>query len=326
MNKSKDRQIEDLQHRIAKLETDRKNDALDGQAALEERDKSIAELEAENKNLLEIETDLNNTISVMQRGIYDWKERTEKAESQLAAEQRKIESAIEALESENASGRNLDIAALHILREDLTLPGEKQEVRQDYKEWYESIMQTEYVAKGYYKCNHCGGPVSNGLCCAWCGSDCPGENSEHKAEKVDMTKYVEVDGWGNCVSACLCTILGMNITDIPEETQKAIRYQPSLEKYLGELGYSVKTTKDLSAIPEDVEFLLVTGTSNRNYDTGKPIQHLVVYDRNGSMFHDPHKSRYGIDEILEYQYLIPNHITHAGKMDSGAENEERGTK
>ena len=39
------------------------------------------------------------------------------------------------------------------------------------EEWYESLM--EYCVKGYYKCVHCGGPVANGLCCAWCGSKSP---------------------------------------------------------------------------------------------------------------------------------------------------------
>jgi hypothetical protein len=38
-------------------------------------------------------------------------------------------------------------------------------------EWYDSLM--EHCVKGYYKCEKCGGPVAEGLVCAWCGDTAP---------------------------------------------------------------------------------------------------------------------------------------------------------
>ena len=42
-----------------------------------------------------------------------------------------------------------------------------------YKLWYESVMKYGITPGRDYKCTHCDGPVSGGLCCAWCGEDNP---------------------------------------------------------------------------------------------------------------------------------------------------------
>ena len=123
-------------------------------------------------------------------------------------------------------------------------------------------------------------------------------------KKVAMTKYVEVDGWGNCVSACICTLLSMDIDDIPEEIQKKIRFQPALIKYLAELGYEHRYAMTLNEIPEDIGLFLVTGTSNRKYVDGRPVLHLTVYSREG-LYHDPHPSGRGLDKVKYYEYLLP---------------------
>lgn len=43
----------------------------------------------------------------------------------------------------------------------------------EHEEWYASLM--EHCVDGYYKCEKCGGPVAEGLVCAWCGDTAPSE-------------------------------------------------------------------------------------------------------------------------------------------------------
>ena len=42
-----------------------------------------------------------------------------------------------------------------------------------YIMWYNSVMEYGVTKNADHKCQDCGGPVSRGLCCAWCGSTGP---------------------------------------------------------------------------------------------------------------------------------------------------------
>jgi len=119
--------------------------------------------------------------------------------------------------------------------------------------------------------------------------------------KTDQTKTVDLDGWGNCVTACVATILNIHLHDIPEEVQKD-RFRHADYSFVEGLGYSVGFVEDIKDVPESVELFIAIGNGGRFYDNGKPIKHAVVWSRDG-MYHDPHISKSGIESAERFEYF-----------------------
>lgn len=119
--------------------------------------------------------------------------------------------------------------------------------------------------------------------------------------KINQTKTVDVDGWGNCVAACVATILGLRLEDIPEEDQKNFRY--GIYDFVERLGYCIQYAETIEGIPDSVELFIAIGNGGRVYANGKPIKHAVVFDKNG-LYHDPHASKQGIESAERFEYFV----------------------
>lgn len=115
-------------------------------------------------------------------------------------------------------------------------------------------------------------------------------------KKIDQTKFGAPDG--NCFAACVASILGLEIEDVPEfqwgEDGKVDEdgWWLRFEKWLRERGWSVmmfpinENTDPLPWIPAGIP-LLTGGKSPRGN-----FLHSIVY-MSGKVFHDPHPSRAG---------------------------------
>ena len=126
---------------------------------------------------------------------------------------------------------------------------------------------------------------------------------------------------GNCYAACIASLLGLPITEVPNiEVLYGIDntyYWEVLCKWLGHLGYELSTDNRFkSCFHEDFQdmnfggedrhaawrkelydkYYLVSGKSPRG------IQHICIY-QNGKLVHDPHPSREGLINEEDFQSL-----------------------
>jgi hypothetical protein len=93
---------------------------------------------------------------------------------------------------------------------------------------------------------------------------------------------------GNCLQACLASIMEMNLTDVPHFA--AIPDDTWFEQmcnWIGDHGYQFE---DYDGLNESPHYMLVIGKSPRG------VSHAVVY-KDGQLAHDPHPSRAGVTEI-----------------------------
>jgi hypothetical protein len=58
-----------------------------------------------------------------------------------------------------------------------------------HEAWYGSLM--EHCVKGYYKCEKCGGPVRERLCCAWCETTTPDVSTPKEDAKKEYKNPVK---------------------------------------------------------------------------------------------------------------------------------------
>jgi hypothetical protein len=110
------------------------------------------------------------------------------------------------------------------------------------------------------------------------------------------------DGRGNCLAACVASVLGLPISDVPNFAE--LDYFEGLRKWLSERGlFSVeirfsKADHCASAYFGYQDCLAVMwGDSPRHDASGKRKQHAVVGQTNGygmKVVHDPHPSREGL--------------------------------
>lgn len=94
---------------------------------------------------------------------------------------------------------------------------------------------------------------------------------------------------GNCLRACVASILELNIEDVPEMH----RLLPALE-FLKKHGWELEA----SAEPETDGhngYYIVSGVSPRHPN----IKHVVIYKDN-KMVHDPHPDNRGVYAPLEF--------------------------
>lgn len=107
---------------------------------------------------------------------------------------------------------------------------------------------------------------------------------------------------GNCLAACLASLLEMPISEVPNiETLYGIDnnyYWEVLWRWLGHIGYEISTDERFRCFHGDEsksefkeqlkdKYYLVSGKSQRGF------QHICIY-KNGELVHDPHPSKEGI--------------------------------
>ena len=154
---------------------------------------------------------------------------------------------------------------------------------------------------------------------------------------VTQTKLVGRDGYGTCYSACLASLMDIPEHAVPfftndeifydgmEEETKEIRNQKVWEYAHGDnrmhwydgvqiwlkmLGYTLRhfgwAWKD--RIPDDIEYVIVTGKSPRGIVNDKQIYHAVIYKRDGNdfiPFHDPYPTGEFLDgDPTSIEYIV----------------------
>lgn len=134
-----------------------------------------------------------------------------------------------------------------------------------------------------------------------------GHSAEKSAVCVDQTILAsDPKRKGNCVAACVASILGVPLAQVPHFIEFGIAYGDSddvaevshgnnwwamMLGYLAGHGLWVVELDSVTDADPD-EFVLVAGMSPRG------VVHQVVY-REGRLWHDPHPSRAGVLDVRE---------------------------
>lgn len=95
---------------------------------------------------------------------------------------------------------------------------------------------------------------------------------------------------GNCLAACLCSILELGIKDVPNFCKKGKGWFRDCNNFLrkSNLGLLAIDYNTINRTQSDYDYhYIVQGKSSRGF------YHAVVY-RNGEMVHDPHPSDAGL--------------------------------
>lgn len=135
-----------------------------------------------------------------------------------------------------------------------------------------------------------------------------GQSAEARVvEVVDQTIFVtDPKRKGNCVAACIATLLELPLSEVPHFIEFGITWGDSEDVksvsagnawwammlgFLAGKGLWVEQLPDVdSGLPR--ERLLVAGMSPRG------VMHQVIY-RDGVLWHDPHPSRGGVLDVRE---------------------------
>ena len=116
---------------------------------------------------------------------------------------------------------------------------------------------------------------------------------------VDQTCFfVPGESCGNCQQAAVASILGLDLSDVPNFVEDPAEFWPTYHTFLRSRGFI-----DV-ALPKERHpdcFYLAYGPSSRG------VQHAVIY-RAGKLVHDPHPSREGILEVREVHLIVPIEI------------------
>lgn len=122
---------------------------------------------------------------------------------------------------------------------------------------------------------------------------------------VDQTQFrpSEGDGAGNCLAACIASVLELPLADVPNfAALPQDEWFLTLEAWLRDRGLGlVVWGTDVRAPyldPHGGDALLAHGKSPRG-----DWQHTVVVDAAGDLLHDPHPDRTGV-EAVEAVWLI----------------------
>lgn len=117
---------------------------------------------------------------------------------------------------------------------------------------------------------------------------------------VDQTTFGA--GEGDCLAACIATILGIPLAEIPNVCAESAGPQSTwlerLNAWLRSRGWVAVLVEGGPGPWADGLPLIVTGPSPRG------LLHATVW-RGGEMVHDPHPSRAGISEPLDTLLLVP---------------------
>ena len=117
-------------------------------------------------------------------------------------------------------------------------------------------------------------------------------------KKVYQTKFGKT---GNCLHACLATLLGLSIADLPDvDTYDWQIRLDLLQNYLIEHHelyiLTSTTTEEISKLTYG-SIIIVCG------ETSRGLMHAVLY-QDGKLYHDPHPDNIGIDKIQECDSLV----------------------
>lgn len=117
---------------------------------------------------------------------------------------------------------------------------------------------------------------------------------------VDQTKFYGETTRGNCLEACLASILNKTLGEIPTfapdgPATTVSDYYDAFEAYLESIDYAYMLFH--GPVISD-KYHIAVGTSERG------VKHAVVR-RNGEIIHDPHFSRAGLQTIDHVYFLIP---------------------
>lgn len=131
--------------------------------------------------------------------------------------------------------------------------------------------------------------------------------------RVDQTIFVtDPARKGNCVAACVATLFGVPLKDVPHFVEFGIAYGDSddvraassghhwwamMLGYVAGRGHWV-VELDSVADADTGEMILVAGMSPRG------VMHQVLY-RDGRLWHDPHPSRDGVLDVREVLAVRP---------------------
>ena len=125
-------------------------------------------------------------------------------------------------------------------------------------------------------------------------------------KKVYQTVFTNEENTvhGNCLCACIASLLGIDINEVPEINEAGADWFRMLFKFMTEKGYEVGgTARNLQHLIDincqGVDGLYIgCGLSPRKHVKNG---HAVLIDIKGNLIHDPHPSG---DGILRLDYII----------------------
>lgn len=123
---------------------------------------------------------------------------------------------------------------------------------------------------------------------------------------VDQTLFGEP--YGNCFAACVATIFGLGIDDVPNFCAHQ-DWQKRCADWFGERGFAVLRLTIAAADLDDGRAIInewlpgtlaiVTGKADRG------LLHATVW-RGGELVHDPHPSRAGLLDVFDVIVFVPH--------------------
>ena len=116
---------------------------------------------------------------------------------------------------------------------------------------------------------------------------------------VDQTILSSESEKGNCLAACVASILEIPLEDVPNFVGETSWFS-ALRKFVLIHGYHLFELSPNYSLPV---YHLMIGPGPRSRD-GKQIHHSVV-GKEGSIIHDPHPSRAGLLEVEYFLVFLP---------------------
>lgn len=109
---------------------------------------------------------------------------------------------------------------------------------------------------------------------------------------------------GDCLRACVCSILEMGIDDVPHFIIEQDDWVGKMIQWLNSKGYEFKGCKygtDVLTYDKGIDGYYIVNGLSRFFLNGK-TRHSVVF-KDGKMVHDPNPNSKGLQSI-EYCYMI----------------------
>lgn len=109
---------------------------------------------------------------------------------------------------------------------------------------------------------------------------------------------------GNCQSACLAMMLGCDLEAVPNFNElyghDADEYAKQLQSWLMDRGLWIITFIPWQGVPWPPRhgYYIAGGTSARD------LRHAVIY-KDGRLWHDPHPDGIGIEEVTDFDLILP---------------------
>ena len=140
---------------------------------------------------------------------------------------------------------------------------------------------------------------------------------------IPVDQQIVADGHGDCLRACICSLLELNPDDVPNFAECG--FFDGLDRWLKPRGlrflrFSIPHTEEFTdkqvwfdyPLPEDDPdftpmYMLSWGRSPRFDAEGNPRQHIVVVQPNGygiKLVHDPHLSRLGLTQYWGFGWIV----------------------